>query len=134
VLVFSGPGAYVSPVIYDTTPAAPTWNFSALHLRGTIEQLADSRRIDVVTRTVAAFERDHGRGWDMTGSLGYFQQLAPGIGAFRFTVSAHEQMFKLSQEKPVEVRQRVAAALADSPAGSGRDVAAAMCRYGVTSQ
>ncbi|MBZ4321256.1 FMN-binding negative transcriptional regulator [Streptomyces huiliensis] len=130
LLVFRGPGAYVSPTVYDVTPAAPTWNFVAVHLRGTITPLPGSdETLDVIRATVRAYERDHGTGWDMTESVPYFERMLPGVGAFRFDVTAADAMFKLSQEKPDETRDRVAEAFACSGSGPGRDVAAAMRHY-----
>jgi transcriptional regulator len=131
VLVFQGPDAYVSPTAYRTSPAAPTWNFVTVHLHGTPEPV-DSREetLEVVRATVQAFERDHGTGWDMTDSAGYFAEIVGGVGAFRFRVTAAEGMFKLSQEKPAGTRAAVADALAEGPERA-RCVAAAMRDLGV---
>jgi len=129
LMIFHGPEAYITPAIYETSPAAPTWNFTAVHLRGTIERIDDDHRMDVLKSTVVTYERDHGVGWDMTASLGYFDQLAPGVGAFRFAVTAAECIFKLSQDKPAEVRQKVIDSLAKDPSGRAHDVAATMQRY-----
>ncbi|MFJ2111912.1 FMN-binding negative transcriptional regulator [Streptomyces sp. NPDC087850] len=130
LLVFRGPSAYVSPTAYDVTPAAPTWNFVAVHLRGTITPLpGGDETLDVIRATVRTYERDHGTGWDMTESVPYFKRILPGVGAFRFDVTEADAMFKLSQEKPDETRDRVAEAFACSGNGPGRDVAAAMRHY-----
>lgn len=130
LLVFQGPGAYVSPTVYRTSPAAPTWNFVAVHLRGTLSRLAPGpQTLDVIKETVRAYERDHGTGWDMTDSLGYFERIAPAVGAFRFDVEQAEAMFKLSQEKPDETRDLVADAFAHGPAETGHQVARMMERY-----
>lgn len=127
LLVFQGPENYISPVLYETSPAAPTWNFTAVHLRGTIELVDDdSDRMHVLTSTVTAYERDHGRGWYMADSLGYFDQLAPGVGVFRFDVLAADAMCKLSQEKTPEVRRKVIDSLADSGSGRAQAVAELM--------
>ena len=131
VLVFSGPNAYVSPPVYQTQQAAPTWNFVSVHAHGTPEPLGSvEETLGVVRATVAVFERDHGTGWDMTDSLGYFEQIVAGVGAFRFRVTAAEGMFKLSQDKPRPVRTAIADAFA---AGSPRtrQVADTMRRLGV---
>lgn len=129
LLVFHGPEAYVSPLMYETSPAAPTWNFTSVHLHGRVERIDDAHKMAVLRSTVAAYERDHGGGWDPASSLGYFNQLAPGVGAFRFAVTAAEGMFKLSQDKPDAVRQKVIDALAGDPSGRARDVAETMRRY-----
>jgi transcriptional regulator len=108
LLTFTGPHAYVSPTVYEVTPAAPTWNFTSVHARGTIERLdSPEASLEVVTSTVSAFEARFGTGWDMSESLGYFRRILPGVGAFRFTVTAVDGMFKLSQEQAPEIRDRV---------------------------
>ncbi|MFF8911378.1 FMN-binding negative transcriptional regulator [Streptomyces olivaceoviridis] len=117
--VFHGPHGYVSPTVYGTSPASPTWNFTAVHLHGTLEPLdGPDHTLRIVRETVRIFERDLGTGWDMTDSLRYFEALAPGVGAFRLHVSAAEGMFKLSQEKSAAIRERVTCSFAAS--GHGR--------------
>ncbi|WP_240677896.1 FMN-binding negative transcriptional regulator [Actinacidiphila soli] len=108
-LVFSGPQSYITPTLYQTTPAAPTWDFVAVHLEGTLRLLDGlEETLRVVRRTVEVFEHDFGADWDMEPSLEYFRQIAVGVGAFEFRVTAAESMFKLSQEKDATVRERIA--------------------------
>ncbi|MEU2084737.1 FMN-binding negative transcriptional regulator [Streptomyces albus] len=108
LLTFTGPHAYVSPTVYDITPAAPTWNFTSVHVRGTVERIeAGADTLEVVKATVRAFEGRFGAGWDMTDSIPYFRRILPGVGAFRFTVTAADGMFKLSQEQAPHIRERV---------------------------
>jgi transcriptional regulator len=106
--VFTGPDTYVSPAVYQRTPAAPTWDFTAVHARGTLRRVLDEEQtFATVTATVRAFEAEFGTGWSMESSLDYFRELLPGVGAFRLTVTGVDAMFKLSQEQPAEVRVRV---------------------------
>lgn len=131
LLVFQGPNGYVSPSVYQTTPAVPTWDFTSAHLRGELTPIEDAAgTLAVVCQTVAAYERDLGTGWDLTDSLGYVHELLPGVGAFRFTVQAAEGMFKLSQEKEPATRDRVACAFAESLAGGHRTLAEHIRRLG----
>lgn len=115
LLTFAGPHSYVSPTVYQVTPAAPTWNFTSVHVRGVVEKF-DSMddAMDVVQATVRAYERDFGTGWDMSESLGYFRKIGPAVGAFRVRVTGTDGMFKLSQEQPGEVRERVRESFAGS--------------------
>jgi transcriptional regulator len=111
LLTFTGPHAYVSPSLYGTKPAAPTWDFTSVHVRGTLERIeaneAGEETLRVVETTARTFESRFGDGWDATGSIGYFREILPGVGAFRFTVSGADGMFKLSQEQKPEIRGRV---------------------------
>lgn len=113
LLIYAGPDSYVSPTIYQLSPAAPTWDFTAAHVRGSLAVINDREEtLSIVKQTVATYERSHGTGWDMSESLGYFRQLLPGVGAFRLVVEKVEAMFKLSQEQQPEVCQRVIDAFA----------------------
>ncbi|MEU1041045.1 FMN-binding negative transcriptional regulator [Streptomyces sp. NPDC005907] len=129
LLTFTGPHTYVSPTVYDKTPAAPTWNFTAVHVRGVVERITSTEEtLGVVQSTVRAFEEGFGTGWDMSDSLGYFRKIVPAVGAFRFTVTGAEGMFKLSQEQPGEVRERVRESFGHSACTYKRETAALMNR------
>ncbi|WP_405783794.1 FMN-binding negative transcriptional regulator [Streptomyces sp. NBC_00859] len=129
LLVFTGPHAYVSPVVYEKTPAAPTWDFTAVHVRGTVEKVeASEDTLEVVKATVRAFEGDVGMGWDMTESEGYFRELVPGVGAFRVAVTGAEGMFKLSQEQEPHIRARVQESFAQRSCGRHRETAELIAR------
>ncbi|MFB4421401.1 FMN-binding negative transcriptional regulator [Streptomyces sp. QL37] len=108
LLTFAGPHAYVSPTVYQKSPAAPTWNFTSVHVRGVIEKIeSPESTLEVVKSTVRSFEREMGTGWDMSESVDYFRSIAPGVGAFRIAVTGAEGMFKLSQEQEPHIRERV---------------------------
>ncbi len=98
LIVFQGPHGYVSPTVYDVTPAAPTWNSTAVHVTGTVEPTAEPADVlDIVSDTARRLEGRFGRGWDQESSLDYFRQIAPGVGAFTLRVESVQTMFKLSQ-------------------------------------
>ncbi|MET7597409.1 FMN-binding negative transcriptional regulator [Streptomyces sp. NPDC005481] len=129
LLTFTGPHSYVSPTVYEKTPAAPTWNFTAVHVRGVVEKINSiEETLGVVQSTVRAFEKGFGTGWDMNESLGYFRKIVPAVGAFRFTVTGAEGMFKLSQEQPGEVRERVRESFGQSECTYRRETAELMSR------
>ncbi|MGW5330080.1 FMN-binding negative transcriptional regulator [Streptomyces sp. NPDC004014] len=108
LLAFAGPHAYVSPTVYDVTPAAPTWNFTSVHVHGVVEKFDSTEEtLEVVQATVREFETKFGNDWDMTDSIDYFRKIVPGVGAFRIRVTKAEGMFKLSQEQKPDVRDRV---------------------------
>jgi transcriptional regulator len=124
LLTFTGPHSYVSPTVYQVTPAAPTWNFTSVHVRGVVEKFDSlDDTLDVVRATVRAFEGDFGNGWDMTESLDYFRKIVPDVGAFRVRVTGADGMFKLSQEQPSEVRERVRESFAGRACGRARATA-----------
>lgn len=113
-LVFSGPGAYVSPTWYAVEPAAPTWDFCVVHAHVSIEPLArGDETLEVVRETARRLEDRFGVGWTQDGSLAYFRRILPGVGAFAMSVLAAEGMFKLSQEKDAATRDRISAGLVE---------------------
>jgi transcriptional regulator len=129
VAVFHGPHAYVSPAVYGTTPAAPTWNFTAVHVHGRLLPVNDTQAtLDILVATVTALESRHGEGWQHAGSIGYFRRILPGVQAFRIEVDRVDAMAKLSQDKDPETRARVARHLAAGESGSRRELAAEMVR------
>lgn len=129
LLVFTGPHAYVSPTLYQVTPAAPTWNFTSVHVHGRIRRLdSPAETLEVIRATVSRFEREFGNGWDMSGSLDYFRKILPAVGAFQVTVSHVEGMFKLSQEQTPEIRERVRASFAHRESTGCREAAHLMDR------
>jgi predicted FMN-binding regulatory protein PaiB len=129
LVIFTGPHGYVSPSVYDYTPAAPTWNFSAVHLTGALAPIPRGEpTLRVIRDTVTALESRFGRQWDMNASAGYFDRLLPGVGAFRMRADTTQSMFKLSQEQQPGVRARVAATFAASDEGTHQRLAALMRR------
>jgi transcriptional regulator len=133
LLVFQGPQGYVSPVLYETREAAPTWNFASVHLRGQIHVLTDRNdTLRVVMSTVEALERRFGMGWEMADSLGYFGKLLPGVGAFRMDIEVADCMLKLSQEQSADVQNRIIDAFTKSEKASYQELACLMKNfYGV---
>jgi len=127
LLVFHGPQSYVSPVVYGVTPASPTWDFTAVHVRGVLTTIQDrAETLAVVRSTVRTFESRFGQDWDMSTSLDYFARIVPGVGAFRITITGAEGMFKLSQEQPDGVRERVLREFAGRESDSCRGLARLM--------
>ncbi|MEU4120382.1 FMN-binding negative transcriptional regulator [Kitasatospora sp. NPDC028055] len=108
VLVFQGPGSYLSPTVYEKSPAAPTWDFTSVHVHGALRLIDDPDELrGIVRATVRTFEREVGTGWDMSDSLEYFDRLLPGVRGFEIEVRSVDSMFKLSQEQPPEVVAKV---------------------------
>ncbi|MFD5186338.1 FMN-binding negative transcriptional regulator [Streptomyces sp. NPDC058372] len=129
LLTFTGPHGYVTPSAYAYTPAAPTWNFTSVHVRGTVQKIDSAEEtLDVVTATVRAFEGRFGSNWDMSESIGYFRKILPGVGAFRVQVTGADGMFKLSQDQSSEVRDRVRKSFAAQQSTHCRAVAGLMDR------
>ncbi|WP_188187852.1 FMN-binding negative transcriptional regulator [Nonomuraea sp. SYSU D8015] len=123
LVIFTGPHGYVSPVTYGVTPAAPTWNYATVHVSGRLRILDDpAAMLEAIEATVAALDP----GWDMGPSMDYARRILPGLVAFEIDVTDVRATFKLSQDKPAEVRQLVIDAFAASGRGSEAELAALM--------
>jgi transcriptional regulator len=111
LVVFSGPDGYVSPTVYRTDPAVPTWDYAAVHLTGTIELITDrDATLDVIERTVSTMESTREPRWTPTpASRARFDELIGGVVAFRVHVTGEQSLFKLSQDIPDDRRARVVA-------------------------
>lgn len=130
LLVFSGPHGYVSPTAYADDPNVPTWDYAAVHLTARVTVLDDRESgMHVVTRTVEELEKLEPTAWDMTTSLPTFERIVGGIVSFRFEVVEQRAVFKVSQDKPKDVREKVAAAARARGCPHG-DVAALVERIG----
>jgi transcriptional regulator len=90
--IFSGPHAYISPSWYKTQPSVPTWDFSAVHIHGTLQPVMDH--------------------------MAMLDQLAaedPGvfnaIRSFRLPAARIEAQWKMSQNRSIDDRKGVIAGL-----------------------
>jgi predicted FMN-binding regulatory protein PaiB len=109
LVVFGGPHGYVSPTTYAADPAVPTWNYTAVHLTGTVELISDpDDTLGVVEATVRAMESARTPAWCPSArSRERFAQILPGVVAFRIHVAAEQSLFKLSQDIDADRRGRV---------------------------
>ncbi len=127
LFIFQGPHAYVSPSWYLTHPAVPTWNYAAVHVYGVPQIVSEPEKVRAMLRElVAAFEsgREMPFGAQLTDE--YIDQMALGIVALEIPVSRIEGKFKLNQNRSVEDREGVIAALSASADQTERELAALM--------
>lgn len=128
LVIFTGAHAYVSAALYQRGPAVPTWNYSAVHVTALPQILpAGQATMRVLTETVRAVEALREDPWDMSASLARFHHIAGGVVAFSLRVTAVRAVFKLSQDTPDRLWQRVHDGLGADPASVqvARDMAAA---------
>ncbi len=131
LLIFSSSHAYVSPSAYHFTPAAPTLDYATVHLTGRITILESvEENLAVVEQTVEQLEGRREKQWDPTESKPFFERIIRGVVSFTIDIESESSMFKLSQDMPEDVHQRVQDDLMN---GEHRhpDVAELMKRTGV---
>ena len=128
LVVFPGPHAYVSPQWYQSKKAVPTWNYAAAHVYGRPRIIDDPEQIiGAQKRLVDHYESDFDQPWQMEDvDPDFIDGMLRAIVNFEIAVERIECKFKLSQNRPDADRERVQAALGDSPNSGARAVAALM--------
>lgn len=126
LFVATGPHAYVSPEDYGLEDRVPTWNYVAVELEGRVRTLDPEGLIHLVDDVSADQEARLAPKVPWTRakmSEGRFEGLLKSITGFEMEITAWRGTAKVDQDKPDEVRNRIADALA----GRGeRDMAATM--------
>jgi transcriptional regulator len=109
-----GPDAYVSPDWYGVVDQVPTWNYVAVHLRGTLSALD----VEVMKDHVDALSAEHEtrllpkKPWHSDKmSEGVLPRMMRMILPFRLAIATVDGTWKLGQNKTTEVRTRAADAL-----------------------
>lgn len=114
LVIFQGPHGYISPRWYNPGLAVPTWNYAVVHAYGTPRRIDDVAEIHrQQEELVATFEGPDG--WTMDSQPDhYIEGMLGGITAFEMPIDRIEGKFKLSQNRSVEDRRSVIAALTAS--------------------
>ena len=108
LVVFAGPHAYVSPSWYEAPDVVPTWNYVAVHVSGTLRLINEPAAVTQIVRdTVDRYEQARPRPWSLDGSPGFVDRLVRMIVGFEIEITRIEGTWKLSQNHPVERRERV---------------------------
>ncbi len=126
LLVFHGPHAYVSPNWF-ASPGVPTWNYAVAHVRGVPHLIEDE--VDVagfLDRLTRVHEAALPNPWQPGLREEQKTKLLSMIVAFDIEITDIQAKFKLSQNRPLVDRQRVAEALDGSGNQTGSAVAQLM--------
>jgi len=132
LLICSGPEAYISPSWYAAKAehgrVVPTWNYSAVHLSGTVRVHEDRDWLrDVVTRLTDLHEGGRSNPWRPSDAPErYIDGQLAGIVGLVVTVTRVEGKAKLSQNRSEADRRGVVAGLRAEDDHEAADVAAAM--------
>lgn len=110
--IFHGPDAYISPALYDTLKAVPTWNYAVVHVQGRVTPLHDSgAKEDVLKRLIDAHDQPYHQQWNELDET-FREGMKKGIVAFALAVERIDAKFKLSQNRAPAERERVRQAMA----------------------
>lgn len=122
-LAVQGPHSYVSPDWYGVEDQVPTWNYIAVHLTGTLELLPQDQLPDLLARQSDVYESRLApkAPWTL-GKMtdGVAEAMMRQIVPCQMAVTQIDGTWKLSQNKPDEVRLNAAEQMAQN--GQGAEV------------
>jgi len=130
--VFQGPQAYVSPAFYPSKAehgrVVPTWNYQAVHARGTVEVFDEPERLlPLLERLTDSQEAGRDRPWRVADApADYVQGMLRAIRGLRLPLDSLQGIAKLSQNRPAADREGVRQGLAASRAPSDQALATLM--------
>ncbi len=100
-LIFNGPQSYISPAIFPKGQV-PTWNYAAVNLKGSYQLIDDPEQLmHLLNDQFKVFERD---AHQYKTDLYQWGNLTPYILGIKFSVKEAIGHFKLSQNKPENLR------------------------------
>ncbi|MCB1063911.1 MAG: FMN-binding negative transcriptional regulator [Verrucomicrobiae bacterium] len=128
LVIFTGPHAYISPAWYESQPAVPTWNYTAVHVYGVPRLVTDHDRFaQMLYDLIENFEVGKEGRWSGEMPEEFRDRLMNGIVGVEIEITRIEGKFKLSQNRS-EDASGVIAALAASSNQTDREVAEWMAR------
>ncbi|HEX5046271.1 MAG TPA: FMN-binding negative transcriptional regulator [Gammaproteobacteria bacterium] len=107
LVMFQGPHGYISPTWY-TQCGVPTWNYTAVHVYGTVRIIDD---LDSKERHVKQLAARYERGSPQPWVPSFDPKQLHGIVGLEIRVNAIEGKLKLSQNRSAADRAGVVAAL-----------------------
>lgn len=108
LVIFHGPHSYISSSWYETKDAVPTWNYTAVHVNGTLQLLQDEALIDECLRNlIKKYEAPDSTYKYEEVDENYIASLKKGIVAFKIDIDKMEGKAKLSQNHSSERQQLV---------------------------
>ncbi len=131
VIAIQGPDSYISPDWYEIDNQVPTWNYVAVHLRGTLEIMPQDDLHPMLDKLSAHFEDRLApkRPWLTTKmSDGVMERMMRMIVPCRMTVTKIDGTWKLNQNKDDAVRLRASDRVQSDGIGYGLDQLAGFMR------
>ncbi len=112
--IFHGENSYISAQLYNQQNTASTWNYSAVHASGTIRFLDDKGLYDLLVNLTSHFEGSpHSPASVKAMDETYVREHMKAIVAFEMEITHLQHVFKLSQNKTVEEKERIIQHLSD---------------------
>lgn len=125
LVIFSGPHAYVSPLLYREKVNVPTWNYVTVHAYGKVTVLDGEENVPLIEKLIRESDPAYLEGNWKEIPEEYKTNLAKGVVAFKIEVTELQGKKKLNQNKPGEDARRVIEAFENGSAGE-QEIAAYM--------
>ena len=136
LVIFQGPGTYVSPAWYPTKRATgkvvPTWNYAVVHAHGVLRAIDDRAWLrDFVTKLTNRHEAPRRDPWQVTDAPAEYidTQLGAIIG-LELPIARLVGKWKMSQNRPAQDREGVVAGLRLEGGQAGAAIADVVRRSG----
>ncbi|PSK89108.1 FMN-binding negative transcriptional regulator [Taibaiella chishuiensis] len=111
LVMFTEPHAYISPTHYDKRESVPTWDYIAVHAYGKAKILdGPEAKMQAMEQLILCYEPAYLATWQTLPDR-YKQGMLQGIVAFELEVTELQAKQKLSQNKSITERERIAAQL-----------------------
>jgi len=128
LVLFSGPSAFVSADWYSDQHQASTWNYQAVHAKGTLNMKDEKHLYKLLEQLTLHFEKDTNSPTQVKNlSAEYLEQNMKAIVSFEIIVTDLQHVFKLSQNRDEASKANIHAELSKGDAAC-KHMAAAMKR------
>ncbi len=111
--IFHGAHSYISPTWYREGPNVPTWNYAAVHVKGTMTLLAPTDTLNMLNTLMDKYEPSLIKERTVV-THDYQEKLSKGIVGFAMKIESIEAKAKLGQHRSEVDQQGVTAALQQS--------------------
>lgn len=99
LVAFTGPDAPVMESWNERRPFGGTWNYMAVHVRGSVRWLPESELLGLLQELKDSYEEDAASKFEHLPET-YIQSLIKAIEGFEVEVESVQAVFKLSQNRP----------------------------------
>jgi transcriptional regulator len=129
LVIFQGPGTYVSPAWYptkqQTAKVVPTWNYAVVHAHGALRVIEDRAWLRAfVTALTDRHEAARPEPWRVTDApADYIETQLGAIVGLELSLTRLVGKWKMSQNRPAQDRAGVVDALRRAGGEAGRAVA-----------
>lgn len=114
LIIFQGDNAYITPNWMPSKQingkVVPTWNYTAVHVKGTIIFIHDeSWKLELLDKLTNEHEEKFYKPWEVSDApVEFINKLLPAIVGFEISVNEISGKFKLSQNQSPENRVGIA--------------------------